>query len=106
MILTNFIGGFAVLFFGILVKYFKATSLIAGYNTASAEEKAKYDVDKLVKFVGNMLIISSVFLLIGGLIYFITGTSLYVFFISWALFALVIIGGVIYMYTGNHLKKN
>ena len=36
---VNFTGGLLTLFFGILIRIFKLCNLIAGYNTASKEEK-------------------------------------------------------------------
>lgn len=55
-----------MLLVGIVVKVFNASSLVAGYNTASAEERAKYDERALTKFVGDFLIAASVVLLAGG----------------------------------------
>jgi membrane protein YqaA with SNARE-associated domain len=103
--IANFLGGFTTLFLGLIIRFLKASSLIAGYNTASKEEKAKYDEEKLTEFVGNMLIVSSIILLLGGFLTIIISTPLCVVFISWALFLLIIIGGVIYMNTGNRFKK-
>lgn len=47
MILFSIIG--VLFFFG------KGASLIAGYNTMSEEEKAKYDETALTKFMGKMM---------------------------------------------------
>ena len=46
-----------LLIIGLFVKYKKVTWLISGYNTASKEEKAKYDVEKLTKYFGNFLFV-------------------------------------------------
>ena len=45
----------------------KGSSLIAGYNTASKEEKAKYDEKKLCRTVGIGMAIISVLILVMGL---------------------------------------
>ncbi|MEM7769739.1 MAG: DUF3784 domain-containing protein [Cyanobacteria bacterium P01_A01_bin.37] len=47
----------AILFIvlGILIKYFKMYFLIAGYNTMSKEEKAKYDIDGLASVFRNAM---------------------------------------------------
>jgi hypothetical protein len=42
---------------GIIVLIGKGDNLIAGYNTASKEERAKYDVKKLRLLVGGLLIV-------------------------------------------------
>jgi len=103
--IANFLGGFTTLLMGLIIRFLKASSLIAGYNTAPKEEKAKYDEGKLTKFVGNMLIVLSIILLLGGLFTMIISTPLWAVFISWALFLIITIGGVIYINTGNRFKK-
>jgi len=105
MWIGNFVGGAIILFFGLIVRIFKASNLIAGYNTASAEEMCKYDEEKLTKYVGNMLIISSIILLIGGFLSAFTNVSDYIIGISWVLFVLVILGGVVEMNIGDRVKK-
>ena len=42
---------------GIIVLIGKGDNLIAGYNTASKEERAKYDVKKLRLLIGGFLIV-------------------------------------------------
>ena len=42
----------------------KGSFLIAGYNTASAEEKARYDKEKLCRVVGLGLLLISIMLMI------------------------------------------
>jgi uncharacterized membrane protein len=102
---ANFTGGLLTLFFGILIRIFKLSNLIAGYNTASKEEKAKYNEEKLTTFVGNLLIVSSGVLLLGGLLAILVSSKAAVINISWILFTLVILGGVIYMNTGNRFRN-
>ena len=101
----NFSGGAILIFIGLIIRVFKVSGLIAGYNTASKEEKSKYNEDKITKFVGNMLIASSVILLIGGFLSAFAIIPEYLVSISWVLFLLVIIGGVVYMNTGDHMKN-
>ncbi len=48
------IGVFLVIL-GYLMKVKKWSWLIAGYNTSSAEEKAKYDTEALCKGLGNFM---------------------------------------------------
>lgn len=102
---ANFLGGSLTLLFGILIRVFKLSSLIAGYNTASKEEKAKFKEEELTRFVGNLLIFSSAILLLGGLLAIFASSKAAVVYISWISFSLVIVGGVIYMNTGNRFRK-
>lgn len=82
------------------------TYLIAGYNTSTKKQKAKYDKDKLVKYVGGLLIISSFILLLSSLI----SLAFYnfektIFFISNIIFTLFILSGVIYINISGVVKK-
>lgn len=56
----------------------KATFLIAGYNTTHPEEKAKYDIIALSKFLGKTMfaISGSFFLLILGNVFNSNGLSI------------------------------
>jgi len=87
-----------MLFLGIIIRAFNGSGLIAGYNTAPAEERVKYEEKALTKFVGGLLIAASVILLAGGLLPAAAG-------ISWLLFTTIVIGGVIYMNTGERFKR-
>ena len=59
----------AVLFaiMGIVILVGKGDNLIAGYNTASKEERAKYDIKRLRGLIGGLLLVlaPSMFLLYG-----------------------------------------
>lgn len=68
MWVANILGGTITLVIGIVIRVFNASSLIAGYNTASAAERAKYDEKALTRFAGNLLIAASLVLLAGGLL--------------------------------------
>lgn len=80
IVLISVFGPIIVLFFvaALFMLKGKGSFLIAGYNSMSKEEKARYDEKALTKFIGRiMLIISFMFLiLIIGLffsIYWIIG---------------------------------
>jgi Ca2+-dependent lipid-binding protein len=105
MWLANFLGGGTILFLGLIIRLFKASNLLAGYNTASKEERAKYDEEKLTSFMGNLLMTSSIILIIGGFLSAFTNIPEYLIAISWVLFLIIIIGSVVYMNTGNRFKK-
>ncbi len=91
---------------GVFIKYKKVTWLISGYNTASKEEKEKYDIDKLCHHMGNMILLTA---FIWGVItvacfLFVEKTAL-IITIGCIALVFVLIGGIIYMNTGNRVKK-
>lgn len=102
---SNFAGGAIIFIFGIIVRVFKASFLIAGYNTASKEAKERYDEEKLTRFVGNLLMLSGGILIVGGFITFLWNLPAYIAGISWALFIVTIVVGIIYMNTGRRFEK-
>ena len=95
-----------LLLIGWLVKYKKVTWLISGYNTASKEKQAEYDLEKLTKHFGNFI-----FVLAGALIIWGLAELLYPQYaepIMWAgliMETVIIIAGLIYLNTGNRVKK-
>ena len=89
----------------IIIKY-KMTYLIAGYNTSSKKEREKYDKNKLVKYIGSLLMLSSGSLLLGSLLSLIfRNYETELFFISNILFVLFTISGVIYINVSGCTKK-
>lgn len=105
MWVSNLLGGAILLLFGLLIRVFKLSMLIAGYNTASKAERAKYNEEELVRFVGNMLLTAATVLMLGGGLAAILPAPVYPVVVSWTLFFLIILGGVLYMNTGNRMKK-
>lgn len=104
--IINLISGTFLLTLGFCIKKFNMSYLISGYNTASKKEKEKYNEKNLVKYIGNMIILSS------GIIYF--GMFLSLIFvnhkeniniITWILFTIFIIGGTIYSNITSYVKK-
>ncbi len=49
------VGAIIFVVLGIVIKYGKMYFLIAGYNTMSKEEKAKYDVEKIATVFRNVM---------------------------------------------------
>lgn len=88
---------------GGLIKYGRMAWLIAGFNTSSKEEKAKYDVEALCRGVGNFLFALAGILIIpaaGG--YFDAEWAIHA---GWILFTAAILVFLIYANTGNRYKK-
>ena len=92
---------FAVL--GILFASGKGANLIAGYNTASREEKAKTDEKKLLKAMSVFMFVLAGCFLVSALSQVLHIRSL--IWIGQALFAAALITGLIYLNTGDKFKK-
>jgi hypothetical protein len=106
MWIINLLTGLFVFFLGLIIRIFKMSYLIAGYNTASKEEKKKYNEEKLIKYVSNLLMISSAFLIIGSLLSILFDAIQETIIIgSWLFFIIFIIGGVIYLNVSGCVKK-
>ncbi len=96
---------FAALFvvLGLAFRKGKGIFLIAGYNTASAEEKAKIDEKKLCKYMSQLM-----FALAGCWLVVACSEIFHKMALLWVglgLFCIVCVGGVLYMNTGNRLTK-
>lgn len=88
---------------GIVFARGKGAGLISGYNTASPEEKAKYDEKKLLRLMSRCM-----FTLAGCWLVIAAGEaleSLSLNFLGLGLFLAMAIGWVIYMNTGNRCRK-
>jgi archaellum biogenesis protein FlaJ (TadC family) len=103
----NLITGLFLALMGFLIIKFKMTYLIAGYNTSSKKEREKYDKDKLVNYIGKLLIMSSLILIVGSLILLIIPSyESTTFLISNILFTAFLITGIIYINVSGCVKKN
>lgn len=95
------IGLFIVM--GIFLINGKGSFLIAGYNTMSPEEKEKYDIVALCKFMGKMMFALSFSML------FWVFSELYeinwLFIIGLVLFIVIVVIMLVYINTGNRFKK-
>ncbi|GAA0736526.1 DUF3784 domain-containing protein [Clostridium oceanicum] len=88
---------------GIVLKCGKGSFLIAGYNMASEEEKAKYDEKALCNFMGNLMLVISAIIIFMGICLVLELESLKP--IATCLIPIVTIGAIIYTNTGNRFKK-
>lgn len=105
MAIANFSGGVICLLIAWIMLRFKTVGLIAGYNTASKEEQAKYDTDKLAKFTGLMMLYMGIDLVLFGFLYLLLPSMLF-FWVSWGIFLVICLGGVVYMNTGKRCYKD
>jgi len=81
----------------------KGSSLIAGYNTKSPEEKNKYDIVALCKFMGKMMFALSFSMLFW--IFSVAYEMNWLFTLGLVLFIGIVIFTIIYINTGNRFKK-
>ena len=91
------------LLLGMVFSRGKGAFLIAGYNTASQKEKAKYDEKALCRCLGKLM-----FALAGTWIPIALSALLDRMWLLWlglGLFLAVCFGGVIYMNTGNRFRR-
>ena len=88
---------------GLVFSKGKGAFLIAGYNTASREEKAKYDEKALCRFMSRLM-----FTMAGCWALVALGTLLdrmWIYYLGLGLFLTAIFGGVLYANTGRRFQK-
>jgi hypothetical protein len=103
---VNLSSGLLLFLLGYLIRVYRLSFLVAGYNTASKKEREKYDVEKMTRGVGNMLMISSSFLIFGGIIAILLDThAMMIMHASWIMFTLFMLGAVVYVNFTGCLKK-
>ena len=88
---------------GVILSLGKGAFLIAGYNTSSKEEKAKYDEKALCKFMGKSMFVLAFCVFLWELSELIKQPI--VFYIGLTLFIGTIIFISIYVNTQNRFKK-
>lgn len=97
MFITNILTALVLFLLAYLIKTFKLSGLIAGYNTASAEEKAKYDEEALIQYISRLLFTGGMIIIVGAIGSLIPGLGFVVSFASWIFFTLFVVGGVVYL---------
>ncbi len=88
---------------GILFASGKGADLIAGYNTASREEKERTDEKKLLKAMSVFMFVLAGCFLVSALSQVFGFRPL--IWIGQALFAVSLITGLIWLNTGNRFRK-
>ena len=100
-----FLPAALLLIIGWFIKYKKVTWLISGYNTLSKEEKQKYDIGKLCRYMGNFIFMLAGIMLIMGIISVAGVDPDTVMLIGFPFLAVAIVCGIVYLNTGNRVKK-
>ena len=91
------------LLLGVVFSLGKGAFLIAGYNTASRAEKARYDEKALCRFMGKLM-----FVLAGCQAVMALGLHLagmWLFWVGFSAFLAAVFGAVIYANTGGRFLK-
>ena len=106
MIIANLGAGIILLILGLIIQTGKATYLIAGYNTASKEEQAKWDAAAMSKFIGWVILIVPSAVLLAACVPIALDIFPYVALIlSWIAFVIILAGGVIYLNISPRFKR-
>ena len=106
MMAANLICGVLCLIIGLVVQTGKANFLIAGFNTMSEKEQAKWDMEAVSKFLGRvLLIIPSLILLIACIPVLLDIFPYVAMAASWIIFTLILVGGVIYVNLNPRFKR-
>ena len=107
MMLANFMGGGMVLLIGLILRFIKGSeAMIAGYNTMSKEEQAKWNAEAMRRFMGYIFILASCILIISGIVGLFGFYPLILLIVSWAIFMVILISGVIYLNKSPKFKNN
>lgn len=103
MVVISGITAAAFVVFGIVLFCGKGSSLIAGYNTASPEEKEQIDEKSLCRAVGSLVFVLAACCCVMAL----SGIfdNIIFLWIGIVLFGAATIGGVIYMNTSPKINK-
>ena len=88
---------------GIIFSSGKGANLIAGYNTATNEEKKKTDEKKLLKAMSKFMFVLAGCFLVSALSQVLHVKSL--IWIGQALFVIALFAGLIYLNTGDRFKR-
>ena len=92
-----------VIFFAIILCCGKGADMIAGFNTASPEERAKWDETALCRAVGILL-----FVMVGCIEFLLLGAVLDITALIWGggiLFAISTVFGLIYINKSKRFKR-
>ncbi len=100
---VNLLTGLFIFFLGYIIRKYKLTVLIAGYNTASEETRKQYNEEALLQKVGDFLFLLGGIIFLGGLLALIFSSE-FIISSSWILFSAAAIGGVFYLNLSSHLK--
>lgn len=94
-LLTTIIIAIILVIMGILILIGKGDWLISGYNTASPEERAEYNIRRLRLIMGVVSMLVAVIVVVDA-----------IFHIRWLIFATVLPACILVLILGNTWAKN
>lgn len=94
-LLTTIIIATILVIMGILILIGKGDWLISGYNTASPEERAEYNIRRLRLIMGVVSMLVAVIVVVDA-----------IFHIRWLIFATVLPACILVLILGNTWAKN
>lgn len=103
MLIVHLVVAGIFLVLGTVLAFGKGAFLLAGYNTASAEEKAQYDEKKLCLAVSKLMFALAACWVVAALSEIFK--NMIFLWVGIALFAVVIVVGVVWINTGGRCKK-
>lgn len=103
MLIVHLVVAGIFLVLGTVFAFGKGSFLIAGYNTASTEEKAQYDEKKLCRAVSKLMFALAACWVVAALSEIFK--NMIFLWVGIALFAVVIVVGVVWINTGDRCKK-
>lgn len=106
MELALILSAIFLIFLGIIIRIFKLSFLIAGYNTASKKEKEKYNENALIKAISNLLIFSSLILILGYILsLFFRSAAELIQILTWIAYVIYILFALVHINTSSKIKK-
>ena len=90
-ITVNAVVTVILLLLALVIRVGKGDKLIAGYNTASEQERAKYDVTRLRRVISWCLCIIAVLMWIPTIAEALTGKVKSAVYLTWAVLLIVVI---------------
>ena len=98
MIFIHILTGISLFILGFLIKKFKLSYLIAGYNTSSQQIKKLYDTNKLTASIGILLMSSSSIIIIGSILAVVFQEIQFILIsITYIIFSIHILIGLLYI---------
>ncbi len=106
MIIVNLLSALFLFLLGLMMRKFKLTCLVAGYNTSPKKERDKYDKNKLTAIIGNILMFSALLLCLPLFLTLVYPDYLKIVFrVSWVLFIIFIMFFVVYINVNSKILK-
>ena len=107
--LANLFGFVIFLLLAFVFRYnINAANLIAGYNTRSEDEKAKWNATEMCRFISSLCFFWTLFLLVSGIVIFLIRYACTLvwalLFGSWGILSVTLIFAIIHLNRSERFK--